>query len=217
VAATDLDFAHRYIPGAPDKPVLLLLHGTGGDENDLLPLGEALLPGAARLSPRGKVLESGMPRFFRRLAEGVFDLDDLRRRTHELADFVEAAGAAYEFGERRPVAVGFSNGANIAAAMLLLRPAVLGGALLIRPMVPLVPETLPDLRGVSVQLNAGQADPLVPAPQPQALAKLLGDAGAAVELKWIAAGHALAREDLETGKAWFGVSSLSHAASRRPL
>src|SRR5919109_5344248 len=108
MAAADLGFAHRFIPGAPDKPVLLLLHGTGGDESDLLPLGEALLPGAARLSPRGKVLENGMPRFFRRLAEGVFDLDDLRRRTHELADFVEAARESYQLGSRPPIAVGFS-------------------------------------------------------------------------------------------------------------
>jgi predicted esterase len=215
--AADLGFIHRFIPGAPDKPALLLLHGTGGDENDLLPLGEALLPGAPRLSPRGKVLENGMPRFFRRLAEGVFDLDDLQKRTHELADFVEAAGGAYDLGERRPVAVGFSNGANIAAAMLLLRPAVLGGALLIRPMVPLVPDALPDLRGVPVQINAGQVDPLVPGPQSQALAKLLGDAGASVDLRWISGGHALTREDLETGKLFFGVSSLSRAAGRRQL
>jgi phospholipase/carboxylesterase len=217
VASPELEFAHRFIPGAPDKPVLLLLHGTGGDENDLLPLGEALLPGAGRLSPRGKVLENGMPRFFRRLAEGVFDLDDLRKRTHELADFVEAAREAYDLGERRPVAVGFSNGANIAAAVLLLRPGVLGGALLIRPMVPLVPDTLPDLRGIPVQIHAGQVDPLVPGPQSEALAKLLGDAGASVDLRWIAGGHALTREDLDLGKAWFGVSSLSHAAGRRPL
>ena len=215
MAAADLGFAHRFIPGAPDKPVLLLLHGTGGDENDLLPLGEALLPGAARLSPRGKVLENGMPRFFRRLAEGVFDIEDLRKRTHELADFVEAAGEAYDLGERRPVAVGLSNGANIAAAMLLLRPGVLDGALLIRPMVPLVPDALPDLRGVPVQINAGQLDPLVPAPQSEALASLLRDAGAAVDLRWISGGHALTREDLDAGKAWFGVSSLSRAASRR--
>ena len=217
MAARDLGFVHRFIPGAPDRPVLLLLHGTGGDENDLLPLGEMLVPGAARLSPRGKVLENGMPRFFRRLAEGVFDLDDLRRRTHELADFVEAAREAYGLGERRPIAVGFSNGANIAAAMLLLRPGVLGGALLIRPMVPLVPDPLPDLRGVAVQINAGQVDPLVPGPQTEALAKLLGDAGASVELRWISGGHALTREDLDVGKAWFGVSSLSRAAGRRQL
>ena len=217
MAAPDLGFVHRFIPGAPDKPVLLLLHGTGGDENDLLPLGEMLLPGAARLSPRGKVLENGMPRFFRRLAEGVFDLDDLRARAHELADFVEAARTAYDLGTRRLVAVGFSNGANIAAAVLLLRPEVLGGALLIRPMVPLVPEALPDLRGVPVQINAGQVDPMVPGPQTEALAKLLGEAGASVELRWIAGGHALTREDLDVGKSWFGVSSLSRAAARRPL
>ncbi len=217
MAAPDLGFIHRFIPGAPDKPVLLLLHGTGGDETDLLPLGEALLPGAARLSPRGKVLENGMPRFFRRLAEGVFDLDDLRKRTHELAEFVEDARKAYDLAERRPVAVGFSNGANIAAALLLLRPAVLDGALLIRPMVPLVPDPLPDLRGVRVQINAGQVDPLVPGPQSEALAKLLGDAGASVDLRWIAGGHALTREDLDVGKSWFGVSSLSRAAGRRQL
>lgn len=217
MSAPDLGFVHRFIPGAPDRPVLLLLHGTGGDENDLLPLGEALLPGAARLSPRGKVLEHGMPRFFRRLAEGVFDLDDLRKRTHELAGFVESAGAAYEFGDRRPVAVGFSNGANIAAAMLLLRPGVLGGALLIRPMVPLVPQTLPDLGGLPVQIHAGQTDPLVPPPQSAALAKLLGEAGASVELRWITGGHALTREDVDAGKSWFGISSLSRAALRRQL
>jgi predicted esterase len=217
MAAVELGFAHRFLPGAPDRPVLLLLHGTGGDENDLLPLGEALLPGAARLSPRGKVLENGMPRFFRRLAEGVFDVEDLRQRTHELADFVQAAGKAYDLGERHPVAVGFSNGANIAAAMLLLRPGVLDGALLIRPMVPLVPDPLPDLRGLRVQINAGQLDPLVPAPQSEALATLLRDAGATVDLRWIAGGHALTREDIDAGKAWFGVSSLSRAASRRQL
>jgi len=217
VAASELGFDHRFLPGAPDKPVLLLLHGTGGDENDLLPLGEALLPGAARLSPRGKVLEHGMPRFFRRLAEGVFDLDDLRRRTHELAEFVPAALAAYGMAGARPIAVGFSNGANIAAAMLLLRPEVLAGALLIRPMVPLVPETLPDLRGVQVQIQAGATDPLVPPPQSEALGKLLADAGASVEVRWIPGGHALTREDLALGKAWFGLSSLSRAAARGQL
>jgi predicted esterase len=214
VAAPDLGFVHRFLPGAPNMPVLLLLHGTGGDESDLLPLGEAVLPGAARLSPRGKVLENGMPRFFRRLAEGVFDLDDLRKRTDELADFVEAADAAYGLGGRRPIAVGLSNGANIAASMLLLRPGTLGGALLIRPMVPLVPETLPDLSGVPVQINAGQVDPLVPPPQSEALARLLLDAGASVKLHWVAGGHALIREDLDAGKEWFGVSSLSGNAGR---
>ena len=216
MAASDLGFVHRFLPGAPNTPPLLLLHGTGGDESDLLPLGEALLPGAARLSPRGKVLENGMPRFFRRLSEGVFDLDDLRKRTDELADFVSAAGEAYGLGGRRPIAVGFSNGANIAASLLLLRPGTLGGALLIRPMVPLVPETLPDLRGVPVQINAGQVDPLVPPPKSEALARLLTDAGAGVKLRWIAGGHALTSEDLEVGREWFGFSSLSGNAGRPP-
>ncbi len=210
--AADLGFTHRFLPGAADGPVLLLLHGTGGNEDDLLPLGEALLPGAPRLSPRGKVLENGMPRFFRRLAEGVFDLDDLRARTGELADFVEAAGNEYGFAGRKPVAVGLSNGANIAASMLLLRPDTLGGALLLRPMVPLVPETRPDLRGVRVRIHAGEADPLVPRAQSEALAKLLKDSGAEVDLHWIAGGHALTREDLEAGREWFGFSSLSRGA-----
>ena len=205
----DLGFVHRFLPGSPTSPVVLLLHGTGGDESDLLPLGETLLPGAARLSPRGKVLENGMPRFFRRLAEGVFDLDDLRQRTHELADFVVAADRAYGLGGRKPIAVGFSNGANIAASMLLLRPGTLGGALLIRPMVPFVPETLPDLSGLHVQIHAGQVDQLIPPPQSEALAKLLADAGADVKLRWISGGHALTREDVEAGREWFGVSSLS--------
>ena len=116
-----LSFVHRYEPAAqPERPPLLLLHGTGGDEHDLIPLGRMLAPGAALLSPRGKVLEGGMPRFFRRLAEGVFDEEDVRKRAHDLADFVETARAAY--GLPAPVAVGFSNGANIAAALLLLRP-----------------------------------------------------------------------------------------------
>jgi phospholipase/carboxylesterase len=201
MATTDLGFQHRFVPGRPELPPLLLLHGTGGDEDDLLPLGEALLPGAPRLSPRGQVLENGMPRFFRRLAEGVFDLDDLRLRTDQLADFVESAVQAYQLGHR-PVAVGLSNGANIAAAMLLLRPGVLGGALLFRPMVPLVPDPLPDLAELPVQLNAGRADPLVPPKQSEALADLLSRAGASVSLEWIAGGHGLTRADLETGARW---------------
>jgi phospholipase/carboxylesterase len=192
--------AHRFVPATrPGLPPLLLLHGTGGNEDDLLPLGERLLPGAALLSPRGQVLENGMPRFFRRLAEGVFDVDDLRRRTHELADFVDAARQSYDLGSTPPVAVGFSNGANIAAAILLLRPGTLGGALLIRPMVPLVPDPLPALDGVPVQINAGIADPMVTRTQSEALADLLRHAGAAVSLDWIRGGHGLAPADLEVG------------------
>src|SRR6187397_432273 len=139
----NLGFEHRFVPARPDgagRPPLLLLHGTGGDESDLLPLGEALAPGAAVLSPRGNVLENGMPRFFRRLAEGVFDEEDVIRRAHELADFVGAAAARHGFDPKRVIAVGYSNGANIAAAILLLRPGALAGAVLFRAMVPLVPQ-----------------------------------------------------------------------------
>jgi predicted esterase len=196
-----LAFIHQYVPARrPGLPVLLLLHGTGGTERDLLPLGEQLLPGAAQLSPRGQVLENGMPRFFRRLAEGVFDLEDLRRRAHELADFVDAARRMYDLGPTPPVAVGVSNGANVAAAMLLLRPGTLGGALLFRPMVPLVPDPIPALGGVPVQINAGTADPIVTPAQSEALGSLLLRAGAAVAIDWIEAGHRLTQEDLEIGQ-----------------
>jgi predicted esterase len=200
VTGTSLGLAHRFVPATrPGVPPLLLLHGTGGTEDDLLPLGERLLPGAALLSPRGQVLENGMPRFFRRLAEGVFDLDDLRRRTNELADFVDAARRTYDLGPRRPIAVGFSNGANIAASTLLLRPGTLGAALLLRPMVPLVPDPLPTLTGVPVQINAGTADPIVTPAQSEALGKLLERAGAAVTVDWIRGGHGLTPTDVEIG------------------
>jgi len=200
VTGTSLGLAHRFVPATRlGVPPLLLLHGTGGTEDDLLPLGERLLPGAALLSPRGQVLENGMPRFFRRLAEGVFDLDDLRRRTNELADFVDAARRTYDLGPTPPIAVGFSNGANIAASTLLLRPGTLGGALLLRPMVPLVPDPLPTLTGVPVQINAGTADPIVTPAQSEALGKLLERAGAAVTVDWIRGGHGLTPKDLEIG------------------
>ena len=214
-------FVHRFVPGSrPELPPLLLLHGTGGTEEDLLPLGARLLPGASQLSPRGRVLESGMPRFFRRLAEGVFDLDDLRRRTDELADFVEAARVAYPLGARPPVAVGFSNGANIAAAVLLLRPGTLSGALLLRPMVPLVPDAMPALGGVPVQIIAGTADPIVAPEQSEALAALLREAGASVTLDWARGGHGLTPSDLEVGGrflAGFGLSSLSRPPAESHL
>ena len=199
----DLGFIHRYQPGAsPDAPVLLLLHGTGGDENDLLPLGGMLLPGAALLSPRGQVLENGMPRFFRRLAMGVFDEEDLVRRTGELADFVAAAARHYGFDANAVTAAGFSNGANIAAALMLLRPETLRRAVLLRAMVPLSQPPRPDLSGRAAFLAAGRQDTMVPAANTEQLAGLLRDAGAAVQLHWSPSGHELTKSDVEAAADW---------------
>jgi predicted esterase len=200
--AMDAPFTHRFIPGTAGAPTLLLLHGTGGDETDLLALGRALDGEAALLSPRGTVLEQGMPRFFRRLAAGVFDRDDLIRRTHELADFVTEAAIHYGFDPARVIAVGFSNGANIAASMLLLRPETLAAAILFRPMVPLVPETLPDLARVPVFIGSGRQDPIVPVAEVERLAALLREAGAPVTLHWEASGHNLTPGDLDAAREW---------------
>ncbi|WP_342235903.1 alpha/beta hydrolase [Inquilinus sp. OTU3971] len=194
-------FIHRFEPGAePGAPPLLLLHGTGGDEADLLPLGRAVAPGSALLSPRGKVLEGGMPRFFRRLREGVFDEEDVRARAHELADFVAEARAAY--GLPAPVALGFSNGANIAAAVLQLRPEALAGAILLRAMVPLGDPPPVELRGKPVLLLSGQLDPIVPADNAARLAGLLRDSGAAVRHRVLPSGHGLSQADVATASAW---------------
>ena len=199
----DLGFIHRLVPGSrPGAAPVVLLHGTGGNENDLIPLGQALAPGAALLSPRGQVLENGMPRFFRRHAEGVFDLDDLRRRAGELAQFIAEARAHYNLGDAPPVAVGFSNGANIAAALMLLHPGTLSGALLLRAMVPLIPEPLPALDEVRVLIAAGRHDPIATPGQTQALADLLTRAGADVNVHWSQAGHNLTPEDLQAGSRW---------------
>lgn len=178
------------------------MHGTGGNEHDLLELGRALYPGAALLSPRGQVLENGMPRFFRRLAEGVFDLDDLRRRTHDLGDFVAAVAAVYRFDRSQVIAIGYSNGANIAASLLLLRPEVLAGAVLFHAMVPLVPETLPNLHDVPVFIGAGRVDQLIPARQTERLADLLTQVGATVALHWEPGGHELNSAEVRAAGAW---------------
>ena len=195
--------AHRFEPAAEaGAPTLLLLHGTGGDENDLLQIGRALAPRANLLSPRGQVLENGMPRFFRRLSEGVFDENDLRQRTHELADFVTLSIERYQLDANKIFALGFSNGSNIAASLLLLRPQVLAGAILLRPMVPLVPEILPDLRDKPIFIAAGRQDSLVSIEQSEALAELLKNAGASVTLRWQNAGHRLENEDWQSARDW---------------
>jgi phospholipase/carboxylesterase len=189
---TTTSHIHRFVDGDRARP-LLLLHGTGGDENDLIDLAHATAPGAALLSPRGNVREGGASRFFRRFAEGVFDVPDLKARTQALADFVVAARAEYGLGA--PVALGFSNGANIAAAMLLLRPDVLAGAVLLRAMTPFA-EPPPGLEGKPVLILSGRMDPIVPHADVEGLAQMLRDGGAAVTHEWQPGGHGLGQGDL---------------------
>jgi phospholipase/carboxylesterase len=200
--APDLGFIHRYIPASdPSLPPLLLLHGTGADENDLIPLGEMLMPGTALLSPRGKVSEDGLNRFFKRFDEGAWDREDLKRRTQELAAFVSLARQTYRL--ERPLVLGFSNGANIGWSLMLHDPDALAGALLMRPMLPFDPRPLPDL--------AGKDDPLVPPDQPSYFAALLGEAGAQVTLEMVPAGHALTQHDLVFAHDWLERIFGSHA------
>lgn len=198
------DFIHRFIPATTETPyTLLLLHGTGGSEESMVPLGQELLPGAAILSPRGKALEGGdTNRFFRRHAEGVLDLEDLRFRTTELAAFVREAAAYYGVDPARVAAVGYSNGANIAASLLLQEPGTLAAAVLFHPMVPFEPDPLPDLSGVPVFIGAGRTDPLVEARNTQRLADLLTEAGAGVTLRWQEGGHQISREEADAAREW---------------
>jgi len=198
------DFIHEFVPGASNR-TLLLLHGTGGNERDLISLGRELDSSASLLSPRGKVLENGMPRFFRRLAEGVFDLEDLKKRTHELADFVIAAAKHYKIDVKNMVAVGYSNGANIAASTLLLLPEIFPAAVLFRAMVPLVPETQPDLSSVRVWIGAGSIDPIIPASETKQLSELLRDAGADVTIRFFKGGHELTPEDVDVAREWLRI------------
>ena len=201
-----LDFIHRFISANSKAKqanlTLLLLHGTGGTEDDLIPLGEELAPDASILSVRGKVLENGMPRFFRRLEEGVFDLEDLKMRTDELAEFILKSSSMYEFDPKKMVAVGYSNGANIGTSLLLKRPEVLAGAILFRAMVPFVPDVLPDLSTKSIILLEGLRDPIVSRREAETLMKLFTDARCDVTLKWQDSGHNLTQEDIVLAKKW---------------
>ena len=198
-----LGFIHKFIPSEEsskdhDSLTLLLLHGTGGEENDLIPIAKMLeITNASILSPRGRVLENGMPRFFRRLAEGVFDIEDLKFRTNELADFVRDASKTYAFDLNRIMAIGYSNGANIAASLLLLRPEILFSAILFRPMIPLVPEPLPNLSNKRVLVSAGLRDPIVASYQTKDLIDLLIRVGANVSVQWQNSGHELTQRDVK--------------------
>lgn len=207
MSVEQLGFTHVFEPGDPDAgPVadvtLLLLHGTGGDETDLLPLGRMLLPGAGLLSPRGQVLEAGMPRFFRRLAEGVFDVEDLLSRTSDLAAFIERATETYRLDASRLVAVGFSNGANIAGSVLLRYPGLLMRAVLLGAMVPFEPSPDPDLSGTRILLGAGRADTLVSPVQTERLAQILRRCGAEVTVHWSPGGHEIRADTVAAARTW---------------
>ncbi|MCC6614020.1 MAG: alpha/beta hydrolase [Anaerolineae bacterium] len=203
---------HRFIPGKEaGAPTLLLLHGTGGDENSLLPIAERVAHGAAMLGVRGNVSEYGSNRYFRRVAEGVFDIEDLIVRTHALADFVEAAAQRYQFALSSIIAVGYSNGANIAASTLLLRPGVIQRAVLYRAMMPLEPEQPPVLDETKVLMTAGAFDDLIPKASTQRLAEALRAAGAEVTLSWQNVDHRLTQEDLNAAQAW--IAGLTNAAT----
>ena len=202
-----LGFTHRFIPSGGENDsaglTLLLLHGTGGTEDDLLPLGRELDLNAGLISPCGKILEAGrIPRFFRRLAEGIFDIEDLKFRTQELVGFVEKASRVYGFDEHKVIAVGYSNGANIAASMLLLSPQTLSGAILFRAMVPLIPDSVPDLSDKHIFMSSGLRDPIATRQEAEKLSGLLKQASAVVDLQWQDSGHELTQDDIQAAKEW---------------
>ncbi|MDU0204404.1 MULTISPECIES: alpha/beta hydrolase [Paenibacillus] len=184
-------------------PVLVLLHGTGGTERDLLPLAQAISPASSVLSIRGNVLENGMPRFFRRLAEGIFDEEDLIFRTKELNDFLDEAAVEHGFDRRNMVAIGYSNGANIAGSLLFHYPDALRGAILHHPMVPRRGIQLPDLTDTPVFIGAGRNDPICSPEETEELQKLLGEVGAEIEVHWENAGHQLTRSEVDAAGTWF--------------
>lgn len=196
-------FVHRFEPGVEGETrTLLLLHGTGGDENDLIPLGQTVLPGAAILSPRGRVLEGDLPRFFRRFAEGVFDLENLYAEATALGEFVSQSATRYNFELEKVIALGFSNGANMAHSLMMLHPNVVQDSVLIRAMT-----TLPDfkpsgLEGKHVFLSSGRVDPMTPVDDAEFLANQLRSGGADVTHHWVDAGHNLTRAELGTIHDW---------------
>jgi phospholipase/carboxylesterase len=197
------DFEHLYTPGKLPATILLL-HGTGGDEKDLIPVGRSLAPGAALLSQRGRVMEHGAPRFFSRIAPGVFDEEEIIRRAAELAAWIGDAVQEYKIDSTRLYALGYSNGANIATAVMLLHPGVLAGAALLRPMPIIRPEVIPLLHGAPVLISAGQEDPTVHVSDAEKLADLFASAGARVDVAIQNAGHDLTPADFSLAKQWFG-------------
>lgn len=200
----DLGFIHRFVP--VDEPAagdtLIVLHGTGGDENDLISIGQAIAPGAAILSPRGNVLENGAPRFFKRMAEGVFDPKEVRSRAAELARFIRAATITYRLDPARVFALGYSNGANIASTVMLTEPGILRGSILFRPMLVYEPPEQNDLTGSAVFISAGRIDSIVPVDSVERLVALFESARAKVTLKWQLAGHSLMPSEVREASEW---------------
>lgn len=202
----DLGFIHRFIPAEDQSAgTLLVLHGTGGNENDLVGIGQAIAPGVAILSPRGNVLENGAPRFFRRIAEGVFDPKEVRSRGEELARFIRAAVITYRLDPSRIFALGYSNGANIASTVMLIEPGTIQGSILFRPMLVYEPSETSDLSGSSVFMSAGRMDPIVPTTSVEQLAEMFRSANAEVTLKWQLAGHNLVPSEVREASEWFAL------------
>ncbi len=203
----DLGFIHRFVPteDSASGETLVVLHGTGGDENDLIGIGQAIAPGAAILSPRGNVLENGAPRFFMRLAEGVFDPKEVRLRAQDLARFIRAAVVTYRLDPTRVFALGYSNGANVASTVMLVEPGILQGAILFRPMLVYEPTEKSDLNGSAVFISAGRMDPIVPPASVQKLAELFESAHAEVTLEWQLAGHNLVPSEMREAAEWLAL------------
>ena len=203
----DLGFIHRFVPAedSASGETLIVLHGTGGDENDLIGIGQTIAPGAAILSPRGNVLENGAPRFFRRLAEGVFDPKEVHSRAEELARFIRAAIIKYGLDATRIYALGYSNGANVASTVMFIEPRLILGAILFRPMLVFEPEEQNDLSGSSVFISAGRVDPIVPVSSVERLAELFESRHAEVTLKWQLAGHNLVPSEVREASDWLAL------------
>lgn len=198
-----LPFIHEYKPPTDDDPrTLLMLHGTGGSQYDLIPIGKRLIPTAAILSPLGKVLENGMARFFRRFSQGVFDVEDIKLRATELTKFTLDAADYYKRDSNNFIGVGYSNGANMIAALLLLQPSLLRAAVMFRPMVPLMPPKLPNLDGLKVLICGGRDDELISMAEPMRLSELLRESKAEVDIHFANAGHGLTAEDLDCASGW---------------
>jgi phospholipase/carboxylesterase len=212
-----LGFSHRFLASDHNNPenlkksmTLLILHGTGGNENDLVPIAKMIgSAGASILSPRGKVLENGMPRFFRRLSEGVFDASRRKSANSCVRNFKSSISESYGFSLGQTVAIGYSNGANIAASMLLLRPEVLAGAILFRAMVPFIPEPIPNLSSKLIFMSSGLHDPIVPSRGTKDLFHLLRKTGSNVSLEWQNSGHELTQRDLSEARAWLSASFIT--------